>query len=57
MQLITQKKGAMSGPQSRRQRINPRSKQNLPKPSVNTDIIDINKWPPIRRVLITIKTC
>ena len=60
MQLIPQNIGARGGQQSRRQRVYPHKKQNLPKASVITDIVDItnlngktmdmqNSWQSLRK--------
>ena len=51
VQLITQNEGARSGQQSRKQRINPCHKQNLPKASVISDIIDITNFKGKTKVM------
>jgi hypothetical protein len=60
LQLIQQNIGARGGQQTRRQRVYPHKKENLPKPSVISNIVDItnlnrksmdmqNSWQSLRK--------
>ena len=55
VQLITQNEGARSGQQSRKQRINPFHKQNLPKASVISDNIDITNFKGKTKVMQSLR--